>query len=536
MSPLTAWSAAAAALAGLGAVFVRGRFLLHMFQLEEYDGRRFILWAGEHRERLAANWGLDALAAEAVVVLAVFPAASPARVIFYGLATIFGIAGIFRERRILQKNPVKKPLVMTARARRLMACTMILAACMTSLQFFMLNRVVVSVSFLIPFLAPLVLLAGNLVVSPVESAIRAWYVHDAQRVISQYKPIIIGITGSYGKTSTKFFTAHLLEAQYHTLMTPESYNTTLGICRVIRGQLGPEHEVFVVELAENEKGGFKRLLNLVPCAISAVTSVGLQHLEEFGSREAIQNTMRKFIAMPESGATVVLNADDATLSDIHNAAGKNVIRTSAAGCADAVLRAEHVQMNVDGLSFEIVSSTGERIPCKTMILGRHNVQNILIAAAIARELHMSWETIQNRIATLQAPPHRLKMLQSLGGTRVIDDAFNSNPSGFAMAMEVLASFPARRILVTPGLVSLGSAEEAENTEAGRRAASAADVVVLVGPKKTAPIREGLLSAGFPEKNITTVHSLDEVKRFMQTFVISGDTILFENDLPDTYNE
>jgi UDP-N-acetylmuramoyl-tripeptide--D-alanyl-D-alanine ligase len=170
------------------------------------------------------------------------------------------------------------------------------------------------------------------------------------------------------------------------------------------------------------------------------------------------------------------------------------------------------------------------------LLGRHNVENILLAVAVARQLGVSWNDILDSIGTLKAPPHRLQLIPSSGGVRVIDDAFNSNPAGFAMAMEVLAAFPPRRILVTPGLVSLGSEEEMANAEAGRVAATAADVVVLVGPRKTQPVRQGLLSAGFPEQSIYSVHSLAEVTKLMQTLVAPGDTVLFENDLPDTYNE
>jgi UDP-N-acetylmuramoyl-tripeptide--D-alanyl-D-alanine ligase len=183
-----------------------------------------------------------------------------------------------------------------------------------------------------------------------------------------------------------------------------------------------------------------------------------------------------------------------------------------------------------------VTNQGERFACHTTVLGRHNVENILFAVAVARELGVSWSAIQGGIATLQAPPHRLQMMVGAGGVRIIDDAYNSNPAGFAMAMEVLAACPSRRVLVTPGLVSLGGAEDAENVEAGRRAAGAADTVILVGPRKTRPVRQGLLSAGFPETSILTARSLGEVTGLMQSLLKPGDTVMFENDLPDTYNE
>jgi UDP-N-acetylmuramoyl-tripeptide--D-alanyl-D-alanine ligase len=294
--------------------------------------------------------------------------------------------------------------------------------------------------------------------------------------------------------------------------------------------------VFVVELAENEKGGFEHLLRLVPCSISIVTSVGLQHLEEFGSEAAIQRAMQEFVRMPGSGSTVVLNGDDPVLAEIGSVQGKRILRASAGGSWSSDLYAENIVMSADGLSFDIVMSQDERFACCTKLLGRHNVENILLAVAVARELGVSWNAIQDGIATLQAPPHRLQMMAGAGGVRIIDDAYNSNPAGFAMAMEVLAAFPSRRVLVTPGLVSLGKAEDTENIEAGRRAAGAADMVILVGPKKTRPVREGLLSAGFSETNILTARSLEEVTGLMRNLLTPGDTVLFENDLPDTYNE
>jgi UDP-N-acetylmuramoyl-tripeptide--D-alanyl-D-alanine ligase len=521
----------------LALALVRIIHLVHMLQLEEYDTQRFVHWAVLHSGQLAANPMLDLLGLLGVIVLFLpLELVSSEGVIVGSLSIVVGLAGLLWERRLGARSPVKKVLVMTPRARRLLGCAVILSvgACLVLLA--RQARLALAIAWLVPTLAPAVLVVSRTIMEPIEASIRDWYVRDARRTLAGYAPIVVGITGSYGKTSTKFFTTHLLESRYRVLMTPESYNTAMGICRVIRGQLGPEHEVFVVELAENEKGGFEHLLRLVPCSISIVTSVGLQHLEEFGSEAAIQRIMQGFVRMPGSGSTVVLNDDDPVLAEIGSVQGKRILRASASGSLLSDLHAENIVMSADGLSFDIVMSQDERFACRTNLLGRHNVENILLAVAVARELGLSWNAIQDGVATLQAPPHRLQMMTGAGGVRIIDDAYNSNPAGFAMAMEVLAAFPSRRVLVTPGLVSLGKAEDTENIEAGRRAAGAADMVILVGPKKTRPVREGLLSAGFPETNILTARSLEEVTGLMRSLLIPGDTVLFENDLPDTYNE
>ena len=524
--------AAGTALALAWARFV---YLLHMLQIEEYDTRRFVHWVVLHADRLAANPLLDLLAL--VGALALFlRLESVSSIVVRSLSIAVGLAGLLWERRLGARSPVKKALVMTPRARRLLVCTAILSTGMCLAPLAGQARLALVIAWLLPTMAPLVLVVSRTIMEPVEAWIRDWYVRDARRILAGFAPTVVGITGSYGKTSTKFFTAHLLESRYRVLMTPESYNTAMGICRVIREQLGPEHEVLVVELAENERGGFKHLLSLVPCSISIVTSVGLQHLEEFGSEEAIRRVMQGFVGMPGSGPTVVLNGDDPVLAGVEDVHGKRLLRASASGSPSSDLHAESIMSGVDGLSFDIVTNQGERFPCQTMLLGRHNVENILLAVAVAREFGVSWNAIQDSVATLQAPPHRLQMMAGAGGVRIIDDAFNSNPAGFAMAMEVLAAFPSRRILVTPGLVSLGDVEDAANSEAGRQAAGAADTVILVGPKKTRPVREGLVMAGFPETNILTARSLEEVTVLMRSLVTPGDTVRFENDLPDTYTE
>ena len=347
--------------------------LLHMLQLEEYDTRRFVHWVILHVDHLAANPMLDLLGLLGVVVLFLRLESVSSIVIACSLSIVVGLAGLLWERHLGTRSPVKKALVMTSRAQRLLACAAILSAGTCLIPLVGNARPALSIAWLLPMLAPAVLVVSRTIMEPIEASIRDWYVRDARRTLAVYAPTVVCITGSYGKTSTKFFTTHLLESRYRVLMTPESYNTAMGICRVIRGQLGPEHEMFVVELAENEKGGFEHLLRLVPCSISIVTSVGLQHLEELGSEAAIRRVMKEFVSMSRSGSTVVLNADDPVLAEIGSVQGKRILRASASGSLSSDLHAENIVMSADGLSFDIVMSQDERFACCTKLLGRHNV-------------------------------------------------------------------------------------------------------------------------------------------------------------------
>lgn len=536
MSPLTLALVVCATAATVAIMAVRSRYLLHMFQLEEYDPRRFMRWTFSHCQRLLANVLLDVLAALGILFLAL---QGPLRIgvtPFYAVAGIMGCAVLVLELRLARRNPIKKAFVATARAKRLLACTLVLMGIAFAGIAVRSWSLALSVSWLLVLLAPFVVVAANVVMMPVQLSERRWYLNDARRVLQGVKPVIVGVTGSYGKTSTKVFLEHLLAGRLNTLATPESYNTVLGICRVIRDQLRPEHQVFIVELAENEAGGYAGLLGLVPCDLSIVTAVGVQHLEEFGTEENIRAVIGDFVRMEQSGQTMILNNDDAFLQSLTEIPGKRLVRVGTVGNGEPSVRAANVQATSEGLAFDLETPDGSRFPCKTAILGRHNVQNILLAATAAHELGLTWEPIVQAIATLQAPQHRLQLMPGAPGVRIIDDAFNANPAGFATAMEVLKSFPPRRILVTPGLVSLGPVEEEENYRAGKRAGEVCDIVVLVGPKQTRALHKGLQAAGFPESGITTVGSLAEVTGLLRTMVKPGDTVLFENDLPDTYNE
>lgn len=529
------------AVGGAGAcacLVVRTLYLLHMLQLEEYGARALMRWSAGHARRLAANPWVDLLAIAGLMVLVLRPDSFPSLWFAGCIAALLGIAGFLMEWKLTRRTPAKKPLVMTGRAWRLLSSTMVVDVGLVAVGWCRSESTGLAVLAILPLAAPVVLLVGRMLMEPVEAFIRRWFIRDAQRILAQYDPIVIGVTGSYGKTSTKYFIEQLVQSHYRVLKTPASYNTAMGITRTIREQLRPEHEVFVVELAENEPGGFAHLLAIVPCDISVVTSVGIQHLEEFGSADVIERTMKDFVTMPQSGKTVILNGDDPLLAQVSSAQGKTLIRVSTNGSdATGELCADNIVAGSDGLAFEVRDPVEQRdYQFTTRVLGRYNVVNVLLALAVARQLDIPWEDLRAGVSLLKSPSHRLEVLTTSPGVRVIDDAFNANPVGFAMAMEVLASFPPRRILVTPGLVSLGKLEDAANREAGMQAGRAADLVVLVGVRHTQPLRDGLIAAGFPEEAIVSAHSLDEVTRLIGEIVRPGDTVLFENDLPDTYNE
>jgi UDP-N-acetylmuramoyl-tripeptide--D-alanyl-D-alanine ligase len=172
------------------------------------------------------------------------------------------------------------------------------------------------------------------------------------------------------------------------------------------------------------------------------------------------------------------------------------------------------------------------------LLGRHNISNLLAAAAVGRVLGIDPARIVDGLARVQAPAHRLQPIHNRrAGIVVIDDAYNSNPDGAAAALEVLREHAAtRRLLVTPGMVELGELEHELNRRFGEQAGAVCDIAILVGPSRTAPIRAGLAAAGMDPSSVHAVHDIAEATALLGRLTRAGDVVLFENDLPDTYAE
>ena len=195
-----------------------------------------------------------------------------------------------------------------------------------------------------------------------------------------------------------------------------------------------------------------------------------------------------------------------------------------------------MSVSAEGSRFQLHIRGVGSVECHTRLLGEHNIQNILLAAAVASDLGLTLRQISHGVEKLSPVKHRLELLSHPGSFTIINDAFNSNPVGAKAALKVLRDFPARRIIITPGMVELGEREAEYNREFGREMAGCVDIAIIVGKNRALPIIEGLKEAGFPEESIHRVDSLDDSTRLLHGLVRPTDTVLYENDLPDHYQE
>jgi UDP-N-acetylmuramoyl-tripeptide--D-alanyl-D-alanine ligase len=318
-------------------------------------------------------------------------------------------------------------------------------------------------------------------------------------------------------------------------MTPESYNTTMGITKTIREKLDKSHEVFIVELAENDNYGYSKLLELIKPQISILTSIGIQHFEEFESLDNIIQNFKNFILDERSGKKIIANIDDENIKKVlENIDTKKEIITCAINEKNAQYKVDELKISKDGTNFAVITPNNQKFYFETNVYGYENIRNLLLAIVASFELKVPVEEVIERAKNIVKPKHRLEIVRNDTIT-VIDDTFNSNPKGFKMALEYLALFEnKRKILVTPGFVELGEKEDEEHYKIGKEIAKYVDVVFLIGEKRTEKIYKGLIDSNF-EGKIFIVEDLNEVIEKFKTFLQPGDVVLFENDLPDNYN-
>lgn len=343
---------------------------------------------------------------------------------------------------------------------------------------------------------------------------------------------VIGITGSYGKTSTKFILGRILSEKYNTLVTPENYNTPMGIVITVRRDLKPQTEVFVCEMGAKCKGDIKEDCLIANPDMGIITTVGPQHLDTFGNIETVVSTKFELADWVKSkGGKMYLNADNEYIKAKTTEYNSVTYGTGDCDCKATDIsyspKGLTVTLNYKGISFRVTSH----------LLGHHNALNIAAAGAVALELGVTPEQIAYAVSKLRPVEHRLQLKPYINGCTLIDDAYNSNPDGCLEAVRVLGCFDGmKKIIVTPGLVELGEKEYDANFRLGMEAAKYCDVIILVGKKRSVPLAEGVRKQGFDEQNLYVVSDFKEAVSVFSPLCDKDTAILFENDLPDNYLE
>lgn len=449
---------------------------LHIFQLEEYNITKFIKWIFSH----------------------------------------------YFKRTIENKKPIR----WTLKAKVILSIAIILAIISLGLLTFFYKVYGFLLGILIFTQSYAFIIPAYYVLQPVE-LYKKYLMRKStkQKITSLPNLRVIGVTGSYGKTSVKEFLYHMLKTHYAVLRTPESYNTPYGIAKVVNLELNDLYDYFICEMGAYKSGEIKEICDIVKPSYGILTGINEQHLESFGSLQTTTRTKFELIdSLPTTGYGIV-NSDNELISKHISTYKKPLI---SYGFSNKLFSIKNVKTTIKGTHFSLVLN-GKTYPAYTKLIGKPNLQNILAAATMSHKLGLSADKIISATADLCPVPHRLE-IKPQSNMILIDNAYNSNVSGFKESITTLRTFQNPKIIVTPGIIELGKDTYEIHKQLGKLLDDL-DYIFLVGKSDRT---NGLLAGIHKKKKVKFINSLSEFWNEINTLKLSNPVVLLENDLPDNY--
>jgi UDP-N-acetylmuramoyl-tripeptide--D-alanyl-D-alanine ligase len=528
---------------------------LRYFQQEEYNEVRFKGWLDE-KKAYDTRGALVALSVAGSAVVWTHPA-------WTIITSILGTMALYSIAHLIEGDPRtsgKLTLKMTQRASKILYLSaffslltilgitllgVLASPCCSSIcvpspglpvapQGWKSLLVVALGSSLLFRVTPYYLMLANRALSPAEKRLQNFYVDDAKRILREVNPFIIGITGSYGKTGAKAALGELLpQCVGPTFWPKKSINTVMGITRDIRENLRPHHKYGVIEMGAYGIGSIQRLCGLTPPKAAIVTAVGIMHLERFGSEENVFLAKSELAQSVPDDGILVCNGDNPGARRMAEANKK--AKTLLYGLDPA---SGHLDCSATDIVFTpegtkcVVQWNGEIFHVQTPLLGRPALSNALAAFTMACALGAEPAYAAAALGNLQPVDNRL-VLDRKGSVSFIRDAYNSNPTGFSAALEILHTIEGKRkILLTPGMIELGERQYKENEQIAEKAAKVCDLIVVISAVNREALLSGLAKAEYPKEKTVVVDTRAEAFAYLAQHQIPGDLVLIENDLGD----
>jgi UDP-N-acetylmuramoyl-tripeptide--D-alanyl-D-alanine ligase len=515
--------------------YIKTKKSFHMLQQNWYnEGNRYIKWIFKNKSLNFKSFDLlyllliiglivniDSILLMIIVVL------------FYMILSLYYLNN-------MKKEQTKLALKITQRVKRLFATQTILYLIPIIIMAFKFNENNLVIYYLIigtmVYLNCFVTLITSIINTPIEKLLSYRFKRRAIKKLKSMPSLkVIGITGSYGKTSSKNILNDILSVKYNVLPTPKNFNTPVGLTITINNYLDKFNDYFIAEMGAFKKGEIKYLCDFVKPTYGILTKVGTAHLESFGSQKNIQEGKFELIESLPSDGIGILNGDD-PLQRSYKLKNNCKIIWIGIDDKDVDVRACNIKLSHTGTTFDVIFKGDKtKYSFETKLLGIANVYNILAGIALGDALGISKKQLQIGVKKVNSIEHRLE-LKKYGNINIIDDAYNSNPVGAKMALDVLKLMPGKRIVVTPGMIEMGSMQKELNEEFGRQIADAADDVILVGKNQTKDIYNGIISKKFNKNKIHIINDVKEAFPLMQQLAENDTYALLENDLPDIFNE
>lgn len=510
-------------------IYLKSKKSLHMLQQNWYnDGNRYLKWINNNKSKVFANIDgffiifIVGLLLDSTLTMILF-------VIFYCLISILYL-------KKSKKEKIVKPLAFTKRVKRLLFTdylihiTIVLIMCLLFKEkyipyFYLIIGLIIYLNYFIIFIA-------NIVNKPVEKCINNKFKRKAlNKLHSMTNMKVIGITGSYGKTSSKNILNDILNVKYNSFATPKNFNTPLGLIISINNYLDKFNDLFIAEMGAFKRGEIKELCDLVHPTYGILTKIGVAHLESFGSQENIQKGKFELIESLPSDGIGVLNFDD-PLQVSYKLKNNCKIVTIGIENEDVDFRATNIKLSNTGTTFDlIIKGDKKKYKFDTKLLGKANIYNILAGIALGYNLGINIDQLIIGVKKVQPVEHRLELKKS-GYLNIIDDAYNANPDGTKMALDVLYNMPGKKIVISSGMIELGDQSYELNKELGKYMKNC-DEVILLGKDLTKPIYDGLMEIKYNKKNI---HMLNNINEAFELIRNEQDAyVLIQSDLPDIFN-
>lgn len=505
--------------------------VLHMLQQNRYnEDKRYLKWINKNSKKVFININY-------LYLIIFFLSLVLKNNLLMILFSIFYLILFYLFYKSSKKEQLKKPLVITSRVKRLMVTISILYLLVITIILINYNNLFLGAYYFILgtllYFNYFVVYLANIINIPIEKLVYLYYKLKSNKKLKSMPNLeVIGITGSYGKTSTKNVINDILNEKYISFKTPQNYNTAYGLINTINNYIDNFNNYFVAEMGTLKKNDIKKEASIVKPKYGVLTKIGEAHLDHF---KTIENIAREKFALIESlpsDGVAILNIDDEYQV---NYKIKNKVKILWYGLnSKADVYANNINYSKDGMTFDVyINNTKHEF--KTKLLGSANIYNILAGITLANHLNVKIEDIKKAVLKIKPVEHRLE-LKSYGNINYIDDAYNSNPIGSKMALEVLDLMPGKKIVITPGMIELSKNQYEYNFKFGEYISKVADLTILVGEKQTKPIQDGLNSKKYDKDKLIVLNDVKEAIKIAQNYFKGEVYILLENDLPDIFNE
>ena len=446
----------------------------------------------------------------------------------------------------------KKALVWTKRVIRLFILMILLFSIVFVLYFITRDTNLLTIYLFITALSPLVCLVAFLIMAPIENNIRRKFAKEASDILKNNNDIYtIGITGSFGKTSVKYFLSTILKSKYNVCFTKGSFNTPMGATLTIKNELKSYDEIFVCEMGARRIGDIKEICELVFPKAGIITEVADQHLDTFKNIDNVLKTKFELadyvvdnnILNNKHKKILLVNGDNEIIKNYikekyseYLTGDKKIIYTYGLN-EDDDFYSKIINIDNNGTHFIFNDRLNNNsIEYNTILIGEHNVLNLSAAIAMASLLDVDITNIKTSIERIQPVAHRLEIKKISDKQIIIDDAYNANIKGSKYAINTLTYFKDyTKILITPGMVELGDKQYELNKQFIKEAAKVCDYILLVSEVNKKAMLDGLKEVNYNEYNYSHFNSFNEAYAYANINITEEKkAILIENDLTDNY--